>query len=180
MDNRQGSILQGGELDIINERLGDGISAILAVDGGYGIGIDGDMLFWIKEDLSRFKEITWGKNLYMGRKTFEGTGSLPGRKMIVLSRGVVKGADYVINDFDEFKNRLKNDKNGILIGGASLVNMLKDDIKYMYLTVVTKTFKADRKIFDPLKNGFEVEKMSDEKYDEENGLSYRYVNFKRI
>ena len=137
------------------------------------------MLFWIDDDLKRFKEITMGKNLYMGRTTFESTGPLEGRKMIVLSSKDPEGADEVIHDFDEFRERLKNDKNGMLIGGANTVNSMIEDIDYMYLTIVLKKYKADSTILNPIKNGFALENESEIIIDEKTGLNYKYVVFKR-
>ena len=179
MDTRNSGRLQV-DLETINKRIEDGgVSIILACDLNYGIGIDGDMLFWIDDDLKRFKEITMGKNLYMGRSTFESTGPLEGRKMIALSSKNPEGADEVIHDLDEFRERLKNDKNGMLIGGANTVNSLIHDIKYMYLTIVLKTFKADSTLLDPIKNGFVLESESEIMIDEKTGLNYKYVVFKR-
>lgn len=179
MDNRDSGRLQV-DLETINKRIEDGgVSIILACDLNYGIGIDGDMLFWIDGDLKRFKEITMGKNLYMGRTTFESTGPLEGRKMIVLSSKDPEGADEVIHDFDEFRERLKNDKNGMLIGGANTVNSMIEDIDYMYLTMVLKKYKADSTILNPIKNGFALENESKIMFDEKTGLNYKYVVFNR-
>ena len=99
--------------------------------------------------------------------------------MIALSSKNPEGADEVIHDLDEFRERLKNDKNGMLIGGANTVNSLIHDIRYMYLTIVLKTFKADSTLLDPIKNGFVLESESEIMIDEKTGLNYKYVVFKR-
>lgn len=68
------------------------ISIIVAVDRNWAIGNKGDQLFYIREDLRHFKELTMGCPIIMGRKTFEALprGPLPGRRNIVITRS----ADY--------------------------------------------------------------------------------------
>lgn len=64
------------------------IHIIVAIDSNNGIGRDGDMLFHISADLRRFKALTMGHTLIMGRRTFDSLpkGALPGRRNIVISR----------------------------------------------------------------------------------------------
>lgn len=180
MGTRCNSRPQIGEspVEIVDKRIKEGgVSVILAVDKKFNIGIDGDMLFRIEEDLKRFKKFTLGKNLYMGSGTFRATGPLPERKMIVLSRGEVEGADEVIHDVDEFRNRLINDKNAFLIGGAHTINSFIDDVRYFYLTMVDKEFEADTSIEDPIKHGFTLDKESEVRVDEKTGLQYKYLEY---
>jgi len=61
---------------------------IVAIDRKGAIGHAGDQLYYIKEDLKRFKSLTMGNTIIMGRKTFEALpkGALPGRKNIVVTR----------------------------------------------------------------------------------------------
>lgn len=68
------------------------VSIIVAVDRNWAIGNKGDQLFYIREDLRHFKELTMGCPIIMGRKTFEALprGPLPGRRNIVITRS----ADY--------------------------------------------------------------------------------------
>ena len=64
------------------------LSIIVAVAENGVIGRDNDLPWRISADLKRFKALTWGHHLFMGRKTFESIGrALPGRTTIVLSRG---------------------------------------------------------------------------------------------
>ena len=64
------------------------VTVIAAVARDGAIGIKGDMPFHISADLRRFKQITMGKPLVMGRRTFESLpgGALPGRRNIVVTR----------------------------------------------------------------------------------------------
>lgn len=64
------------------------IHIIAAIDQNRGLGVGGDMLYHFREDLRRFKAITMGHTLVMGRKTFDSLpgGALPGRRNIVITR----------------------------------------------------------------------------------------------
>lgn len=64
------------------------IHIIAAIDRNRGLGVGGDMLYHFREDLRRFKAVTMGHTLVMGRKTFDSLpgGALPGRRNIVITR----------------------------------------------------------------------------------------------
>ena len=63
------------------------VSIIAAVDRNLGIGFQNKLLFWLPNDLKRFKALTTGNTIIMGRKTFESLpkGALPNRRNVVLS-----------------------------------------------------------------------------------------------
>ena len=63
------------------------ISIIAAIDRNLGIGFQNKLLFWLPNDLKRFKALTTGNTIIMGRKTFESLpkGALPNRRNVVLS-----------------------------------------------------------------------------------------------
>ena len=65
------------------------ISIIVAIARNHGIGFENKLLYWLPNDLKRFKALTTGHTIIMGRKTFESLpkGALPNRRNIVLSRG---------------------------------------------------------------------------------------------
>ena len=68
---------------------GKGLTAIVAVSQNWGIGREGQLLFHLREDLRRFKELTMGHPVIMGRKTLQslpGGRGLPGRRNLVLTR----------------------------------------------------------------------------------------------
>ena len=64
------------------------ISIIVAIARNHGIGFENKLLYWLPNDLKRFKALTTGHTIIMGRKTFESLpkGALPNRRNIVLSR----------------------------------------------------------------------------------------------
>lgn len=96
---------------------------IAALDRRGAIGRGGDMLFHLRDDLRRFKAITMGNALIMGRKTFESlpAGALPGRRNIVLTRNVHWSAPGVetVHSLAEAIS-LAGDGDVFVIGGGEI------------------------------------------------------------
>ena len=165
-------------------------SLTLAMDKNYGIGYQGDMLFYISEDLKRFKRFTIGNIVVMGRKTFQslpGSKELPGRINIVLSSTDmhIKNGKTLKTEY-ELENYLKeinpnNEKEVFIIGGGKIVKDFWDKIVELYITIVDKEYEnidtyAPRILED---ENFEIISISDEHYDEKNDLKYKYYYLKR-
>ncbi|MDE6467400.1 MAG: dihydrofolate reductase, partial [Muribaculaceae bacterium] len=96
------------------------ISLIVAIDRKGGIGRNGDLLFHISADLKRFKALTMGNTIVMGRRTFESLpkGALPGRQNVVITRSdsfSAPGAD-VVHSVEEALEVARKDV--FIIGGA--------------------------------------------------------------
>jgi len=99
------------------------INIIAAVAKNRAIGQAGKLIYWLPDDLKRFKSLTTGHTIIMGRKTFESLpkGALPNRRNIVLTRkgGTFTGCDV----YSSFKDALKHcsaDEEVYIIGGASV------------------------------------------------------------
>jgi len=99
------------------------INIIAAVAKNRAIGQAGKLIYWLPDDLKRFKSLTTGHTIIMGRKTFESLpkGALPNRRNIVLTRkgGTFAGCDV----YSSFKDALKHcsaDEEVYIIGGASI------------------------------------------------------------
>ena len=100
------------------------INIIAAVDRKRGIGYQNRLLFWLPNDLKRFKALTTGNTIIMGRKTFESLpkGALPNRRNIVLSTQkdlFCPGAE-VFSSLEEALNSCRPDEHVYIIGGASV------------------------------------------------------------
>ena len=124
--------------------------AIAAVDLEYGIGKDGKLLAHIPEDLKRFKRLTKGKTVVMGRKTLEslpGGNPLPERENIVLTRDkTYKKEGVVIADSIESLLKLVADKEPddvMVIGGGEIYRELLPYCTEVYLTVLEHRLNAD-------------------------------------
>ncbi len=121
-------------------------SIIVAVGKNNEIGKDNDLLWRISADMKRFKAITTGNTIVMGRKTFESLpkGALPNRRNIVLSsqRLQFENAE-VFQTVEQVKEATRNDKNVFVIGGASLYKLFISTVNKMYLTKIDEAFEAD-------------------------------------
>ena len=127
------------------------MNLIAAVDNNWGIGKDGDVLFHIPQDVSYFREMTMGKVIIMGRKTFESlpvkNHILPGRKMIVLT----KNHDFkhdgvsVCHNVDVLLRLVgaENPDNLFVIGGGEIYEQLLPYCHRAYITKVNGVSKAD-------------------------------------
>lgn len=122
------------------------ISLIVAMASNRVIGRDGQMPWHLSADLQRFKQITLGSPILMGRKTFEAIGRpLPGRQNLIISRN----SDYQIPGclvFDDMQKALQavaSSDELFVIGGATLYEALLPYADYLYLTVIDKAFAGD-------------------------------------
>ena len=163
---------------------------ICAVDKHWNIGYGGDMLFKISEDLKRFRNITEGNIIIMGRKTFESLPNkeaLPNRVNIVLTRK----KDYVAKDIivthsleDLFllleKLNSNNKSHMFVIGGGEIAEQLLAYCTKAYITKVLKEFtRADTSIPN-------LDEQTDWKikhqtpiYKQED-FKYKYIEYIRI
>lgn len=124
------------------------MDAIVSVTRDWGIGRDGGLLVRNKADMRRFKELTMGGSVIMGRETFEGLpgGPLTGRNNIVLTRNrdfTSEGIE-VAGSIDEALARAgAYGKRAWLIGGASLYRQFLDRCGMAYVTVHDIVLDAD-------------------------------------
>ena len=116
------------------------ISLIAAVGKNYELGKDNKLIWHFKKDMEYFKEVTTGKTVVMGRKTYESIGRpLPNRRNIVITSRMLEGVETV-KTVDEI---LDMHEDIFIIGGASIY---EEFIKYadkIYLTLIDKEYDAD-------------------------------------
>lgn len=100
------------------------ISIIAAVDRRMAIGFENRLLFWLPNDLKRFKALTTGHTIIMGRKTFESLpkGALPNRRNVVLSSNPAAAfpGTEVFSSLESALNSCREDEHVYIIGGESL------------------------------------------------------------
>jgi dihydrofolate reductase len=120
------------------------ISIIAAVDARNGIGKNNELLCRIAEDMKRFKKMTIGKTIIMGRKTYQGIGMpLPKRTNIVLSRTIVRNDGIMTAACLEDALMMCNDSDVFVIGGANVFRAAMQAAQRMYLTKIHASFDAD-------------------------------------
>ncbi|MBN1069286.1 dihydrofolate reductase [Clostridium botulinum] len=162
------------------------LSIIVAIAKNNVIGNDNKLIWHISEDLKRFKEITSGKTIVMGRKTFESLpGVLPNRKHIILTRDknfkVKSECVEIIYDFDELLNKYKNsDDEVFIIGGGEIYKQLLPYSNKLYLTKINKDFDGDTYFPQINYNDFKIDYESDVITDEKSKLEYNFINLSRL
>ena len=121
------------------------LTAIVAATADHVIGLDGDMPWKLSSDLRRFKSLTMGGVLIMGRKTFDSIGRpLPGRRTVVLTRNrdwTVDGVE-VADDADDAISKLGEDR-GFVVGGAEIYRLMLPYCQQIGLTRVWSQVQGD-------------------------------------
>ena len=158
------------------------MDAIVAVDARWGIGRDGGLLFRISADLRRFKALTMGHTVVMGRRTLQslpGGRGLPGRRNLVLSRQgdlAPEGAE-VYPDMDALLAAAPEDS--FVIGGASVYRALLDQCSTAYVTKIEAAFPAADCWFPDLDSRPEWRISEESESQEEDGVKFRYVTYRK-
>ena len=157
------------------------VSIIVARAQNGVIGRDGKLPWHISEDLKRFKALTMGTAMVMGRKTFESLpGLLPGRRHIVLTRDRDWHADgaEVARDVED-ASRLAGDEPMSVIGGADIFALFLPIADRIELTEVLEDVPGDTRIPDPRSNGAWRETERSEALATADGLAFRFVTLER-
>lgn len=159
------------------------ISIIVATSKNNVIGRDGGIPWHLSADLKRFKALTTGRPIVMGRRTFESIGRpLPGRRNIVISNSVnaIEGCD-VIKSVDDLLNDKSLDGMIFIIGGGEIYKQFLPYAKKVYLTEV-ETEIADGDTFFPELNPMEWIEVGRESHeaDEKNDFNYSFVDYERF
>ena len=157
------------------------LSIIVAMAKNRVIGKDKDMPWHLPADLKHFKEVTLGKPIIMGRKTYESIGRpLPGRVNIVMSRDknyTPEGCETV-NSLEEALELVKDVQEVMIIGGGFLYEQTISYANKLYLTFIDLEVDGDIKFpeFENL-NLTEISRQKNYK-DEKNPYNYEFTEFK--
>ena len=158
------------------------ISLIVAIAANNAIGKDNDLLFHLPGDLKRFKTITSGHTIIMGRKTLLSLPKwpLPNRRHIVLTNdpdAKFAGCETA-SSVEEVLQKIEGEEEVFVIGGGSIYRQFYPQAGRLYLTLVHKEFDADT--FFPEINYSEWEQMSrKDHHDEKNNFDYAYIDLCR-
>ncbi|MDW0115419.1 dihydrofolate reductase [Sporosarcina thermotolerans] len=158
------------------------ISLLVAVDLNRVIGVDNKMPWHIPEELKYFKEVTMGKAIVMGRKTYESIGRpLPGRLNIIITRNEgysVEGAE-VLHDLNAAIERGKEySEEVVIIGGAEIFNLSMPMADRLYITVIRNSYEGDT--FFPEYNDGNWKLISEsEDHHTAEGIPYSYLIYDR-
>lgn len=158
------------------------VTIIAAVGRNRALGKDNDLIWHLPADLRRFKNLTRGHHVIMGRKTFESLGKpLPKRTNIIVSRNpefIAEGC-IVVNSLETALEKAKSDQNPFILGGAEIYKQALSFADHMDLTYVHEDFEADAFFpeFDP--EEWELIGREDFKKDDENAYDYSFVQYKK-
>ena len=122
------------------------LSCIVAVAENGVIGRDNGLPWRLSADLKRFKQITTGHTLIMGRKTFESIGKpLPNRTSVVLTRdrGYEHAGAVVVHSLNEALERCRGEQEVFVIGGAEVFREALPRVQRLYLTRVLAEVEGD-------------------------------------
>lgn len=154
--------------------------AIVCVDKSWGIGRGNGLLFHISADLRRFRALTTGKTVVMGKNTllsFPNGKPLPKRRNLVVSTTLTprEGVELVRSP-EEALARAGED--AVLIGGAQLYRAMLGHCSLVRVTQVDAEREADA-FFPDLDASPDWRAVSVGDWQEENGLRFRYVDYAR-
>jgi len=155
-------------------------SIIVAIAENNAIGANNDLLWHIPEDLKRFKKITTGHTIIMGKKTFESlpNGPLPNRRNIVISdikNDCVEGC-IVVDSIQNAMEACNPNEENFIIGGGSIYKQFLDIADKIYLTKVHRNYAAD--VFFP-KIDFNNWIITSEESYKDNNPPYTYLILNR-
>ena len=162
------------------------MNLIVAADRNWAIGKDGDLLVHIPEDMKRFRRMTLGKVIVMGRKTLEsfpGGNPLPGRVNVVLTRQEDydgRGALVVRSREEMWEALAAYDPDQVfVVGGGNIYSMLLPYCGFAYVTRLDCAFEADTYMPDLDSHPDWSLKEAGEEY-EYSGLSYRFALYENL
>ncbi|MCI1648365.1 MAG: dihydrofolate reductase [Bacteroides sp.] len=160
------------------------INIIAAIDKNFGIGYQNKLLFWLPNDLKRFKMLTTGHTIIMGRKTFESLpkGALPNRRNIVLSSN--SDLNYpdteIFSSLQEALTHCSANEQIYIIGGASVYKQALPIADTLCLTEVNANASKVDAYFPVIDKEIWHEKSRETHLaDEKHPCSYSFVTYIR-
>ncbi|MBD5344141.1 MAG: dihydrofolate reductase [Bacteroides sp.] len=159
------------------------VTIIVAIDRDGGIGRNGDLLYHISDDLRRFRRLTTGHTIIMGRKTYESfpKGPLPHRRNIIITRN----ADYHVDGAETAPSlraaldMCNSEDKVFIIGGGEIYRQALPLASCLEITRIDAASEADTffPVIDP--NEWTVSTQEPAATDAATGLSYRFVTYLR-
>jgi len=159
------------------------ISIIVAVSEDFGIGNKNELLWHLPEDMKRFRKLTYGKTVIMGKKTWESLPKrpLPGRKNIVITDVPGECIDCSITAYsiDDALSKCEKGEEIFVIGGGSIYRQFMNIADRLYITHVHKKAPADV-YFPKIERGvWKVIEREEFKPLDKEGIPYTYIIYER-
>ncbi len=160
------------------------LSIIVAVAENNIIGKDNQLIWHLPEDLKRFKKLTTGHTIIMGRKTFESLGRvLPNRKHIILCNDMEMKINHenveVLEDIAMLKPYIDSKEENFVIGGATIYKLLMPYANKLYLTKIHQSFEGDVSFPEVKEEEWKIVEREKGLKNEENPFDYDYITLIR-
>lgn len=160
------------------------ITIIAAIGNNNELGKDNDLIWHLPADLKRFKQVTTGHTIIMGRNTFESIGKpLPNRRSVIITRNT----DYtqegceVVHSLEDAISLVKKDEHAFIIGGAQIYkeSLEKALVDQLDITKVHENFDADV-FFPEIKESVWKEfSKQDFKADAKNKHDFSFLQYRK-
>ncbi|MBA4739515.1 MAG: dihydrofolate reductase [Burkholderiales bacterium] len=159
-----------------------GTTIIVAQAKNRAIGINGTLPWHLSADLKRFKQLTSGHTIIMGRKTWDSIGKpLPNRHNIVITRvhGLILEGAQTVTSLEAAIDVASNESEKFIIGGAEIYNLAMPIVDTIEMTLIHEDIQGDT-YFPPVDSNTWRESNRSEHQDNKSGLDYSFVTYKRI
>ena len=158
------------------------ITLVAAIASNNVIGKENSLPWNIPEDLKRFKQMTSGHTILMGRKTFDSIGRpLPNRQNIVMTKdeNFEREGIKVINDFDEALELIKESNEDIfIIGGSKIYELFEPVANSLAITRILKDFEGDAFFPDINWDLWQIEK-EENFFDEKSNIECKLIEYSK-
>jgi dihydrofolate reductase len=157
------------------------ITIIAAIAENNALGKDGDLVWHLPDDFKRFKKLTTGHHIIMGRKTFESFPKpLPNRTHVIITRQTnyhPEGA-HIVHNLDDALDFAAADKNIFIIGGGEIYKLAMNSATAMELTRVHGTFPEADTFFPEIdENQWELTDIKSHSKDDKHAYSFDYLTY---
>ena len=163
--------------------MGKKISIIVAIAENYAIGKDNDLLWHISKDLKRFKELTNGHTVVMGKRTYYSlpVRPLPNRTSMIITdvEGEVIDNCVMAYSIEDAVSKMDSEKENFIIGGGSIYKQFMPLADKLYITRVHKEFDADTFFPEIKEEEWKLVEKTDVTDDPQNDFTYSFEIYKR-
>ena len=160
------------------------ISIIVAIASNNAIGKDNDLLWHISKDLLRFKEITKGHYIVMGKRTYYSlpVRPLPNRTSLIITDIANEVIDNCLMAYsiEDAVNKMDTSNENFIIGGGSIYKQFMPLANKLYITRVHKDFEADTFFPDISLDEWELISQENITDDPQNNFFYTFEIYSRI
>lgn len=159
------------------------IAIIAVIDENNGIGKENKLLCHLPADLKRFKQLTTGFPVIMGRKTFQSlpNGPLPNRRNIIISRDssfTAEGCE-VVHSEKEALDLCRKEEKVFIIGGGQIYAIFFQFADILHITKIHHKFDSDT-LFPEINENEWIECLrADHTMDEKNSFDYSFIDYSR-